>query len=76
MQVEDGQPRHCGGCGGEFRALPGAKAAICDGCGRKIDVGSAEIPCANCGGTMTLPVGADRVACPFCQSQVERAGMR
>lgn len=76
VQVEDGQPRHCGGCGGEFRALPGAKAAICDGCGRKIDVGGAEIPCANCGGTMTLPVGADHVACPFCQSQVERAGMR
>jgi len=76
VQAQDGQPRHCGGCGGEFRALPGANATICDGCGRKIDVGSSEIPCANCGGTMTLPVGADRVACPFCQSQVERAGMR
>ncbi len=76
VQVEDGQPRHCGACGGEFRALPGAKATICDGCGRKIDVGSAEVRCANCGGTMTLPVGADHVACPFCQSQVERAGMR
>jgi DNA-directed RNA polymerase subunit RPC12/RpoP len=33
--------RHCGGCGGEFSALPGAKAIICDDCGRKIDVGAA-----------------------------------
>jgi len=76
LHAEDGQPRHCGGCGGEFSALPGAKAVICDGCGRKIDVGSAEIPCANCGGSMTLPAGADRIACPFCQAQVERSGIR
>ena len=76
VQVADGQSRHCGGCGGEFRALPGATAVICDGCGRTIDVGSAEIGCATCGGTMTLPAGADRVACPFCRAQVERSGMR
>jgi LSD1 subclass zinc finger protein len=76
IQAEDGQPRHCGGCGGEFSALPGAKAIICDGCGRKMDLGSAEIPCASCGATMTLPAGADGVACPFCQAQVERAGIR
>jgi DNA-directed RNA polymerase subunit RPC12/RpoP len=76
IQAEDGQPRHCGGCGGEFTALPGARAVVCDGCGRTMDLGSAEIPCASCGATMTLPAGADGVACPFCQSQVERAGMR
>lgn len=76
VQAEDGQPRHCGGCGGEFSALPGARAVICDGCGRTIDLGGAEIGCAACGATMTLPAGADRVACPFCQAQVERAGMR
>jgi LSD1 subclass zinc finger protein len=76
IQAEDGQPRHCGGCGGEFTALPGAKAVICDGCGRTMDLGSAEIPCASCGATMTLPAGADGVACPFCQSRVERAGIR
>lgn len=76
VQAEDGQPRHCGGCGGEFSALPGASAVICDGCGRKIEVGGAEIPCASCGATMTLPAGADQVACPFCHSQVERAGIR
>ncbi len=76
VQAEDGQPRHCGGCGGELSALPGARAVICSGCGRQIDLGGAEIPCARCGGTMTLPAGADRVACPFCQSMVERAGIR
>jgi DNA-directed RNA polymerase subunit RPC12/RpoP len=72
----DGQPRHCGGCGGEFTALPGATAVICEGCGRRMDLGSAEIPCASCGATMTLPSGADSAACPFCKSRVDRAGIR
>jgi LSD1 subclass zinc finger protein len=76
IEPHDGQPRHCGGCGGEFSALPGAKAVICDGCGRTMDLASAEIPCASCGATMTLPAGADGVSCPFCQSHVERAGIR
>jgi len=76
VEAVDGQPRHCGGCGAEFSALPGATAIICEGCGRTMDLGSAEIPCASCGAVMTLPAGADRTACPFCQSQVERAGLR
>jgi len=75
VQVEDGQPRHCGGCGGEFTALPGANAIVCEGCGRTIEVGGAEIGCASCGGSMTLPAGTDRVACPFCQALVTRAGI-
>jgi len=41
-----------------------------------MDLSSAEIPCAPCGVHMTLLVGFDRMACPFCQSQVERAGLR
>jgi LSD1 subclass zinc finger protein len=72
----DGQPRHCGGCGAQVSALPGAEAVICEGCGRKIDLGGAELPCASCGATMTLPAGADQVACPVCQARVERAGLR
>ena len=76
VAAENGQPRQCGGCGAGFSALAGAKAIICEGCGRKMDLGSAEIPCAACGAVMTLPAGADRVACPFCQAQVERAGIR
>jgi hypothetical protein len=76
VQAEDGQPRHCGGCGGQFHSLPGATAVICSGCGRKIDLGAAEIPCSRCGGSMTLPAGEDRVACPFCHAEVERSGIR
>ena len=76
VEAASGQARHCGGCGAEFSALPGATAIICEGCGRKMDLGSAEIPCASCGAVMTLPAGADRTACPFCQAQVERAGLR
>jgi LSD1 subclass zinc finger protein len=34
------------------------------------------LPCASCGATMTLPAGADQVACAFCQARVERAGLR
>ncbi len=76
VQAQDGQPRHCGGCGGEFRALPGARSVICDGCGRTIDVGAAEIPCATCGGSITLPAGAERVACPYCRAEIRKAGIR
>ncbi len=76
IEVETGQPRHCGGCGGEFHALPDAKAVVCDGCGRTVDLGSAEIPCGGCGATMTLPRGADHIACPFCQTDVEQVGIR
>jgi DNA-directed RNA polymerase subunit RPC12/RpoP len=71
----DGQPRHCGGCGAEFTALPGASAIVCEGCGRTMHLGDAEIPCASCGATMTLPAGADETSCPFCQSLVRRAGI-
>jgi hypothetical protein len=31
VQAEGGQPRHRGG---QFRALPGARAVVCDRCGR------------------------------------------
>ena len=75
-QAEGGQPRHCGGCGGEFRALPGARAVVCDGCGRTIDLGAAEIACATCGGSITLPAGAERVSCPYCQAEIRKAGIR
>jgi DNA-directed RNA polymerase subunit RPC12/RpoP len=75
VHAEDGQPRHCGGCGGDITALPDAKALICEGCGRMIDVNSAELRCANCGGSMTLPVGADSIACPYCEARVARVGI-
>jgi DNA-directed RNA polymerase subunit RPC12/RpoP len=75
IEAHDGEERHCAGCGAEFTTLAGATAFICEGCGRKMELDSAEIPCASCGATMTLPSVADEVACPFCQSRVERSGI-
>ena len=75
VTAADGQPRHCGGCGAQFTALPGARALVCDGCGRTLHLGDAEIPCAACGATMTLPAGADETSCPFCQALVRRSGI-
>jgi DNA-directed RNA polymerase subunit RPC12/RpoP len=72
--VVDGATRHCGQCGQEFIALPGAKVAVCNACGHKLDVGSAEWPCGNCGGLVTLPAGAASTTCPFCKGLVERVG--
>ena len=76
VQAEGGQPRHCGGCGGEFLALPGARAVVCDSCGRVVDAGAAEIACTTCGGSITFPAGAERVGCPYCQAEIRRAGIR
>ena len=62
VRDEDSESRHCGGCGADFAALPGARAVICSQCGRRIELGGAEIPCAACGATMTLPAtGPGRV---------------
>jgi LSD1 subclass zinc finger protein len=75
IEPEGAQPRRCGGCGGQISALPGAKEVVCDGCGRKLDVTAAELTCSNCGATMTFPSGASRMACPYCQVDVERVGI-
>ena len=75
IQPEGAQSRRCSGCGGQINALPGAKEVVCDGCGRKLDVTAAELTCGNCGATMTFPSGASRMACPYCQVDVERVGV-
>jgi DNA-directed RNA polymerase subunit RPC12/RpoP len=72
--VVDGQTRHCGKCGEEFIAMANAKVCVCDKCGHKLDVGSAEWPCGNCGGLMTMPAGEPSTTCPYCKSLVERVG--
>jgi DNA-directed RNA polymerase subunit RPC12/RpoP len=72
--VADGATRHCGQCGQEFVALPGAKVAVCGSCGHRLDVGSAEWPCGNCGGLVTLPEGASSTTCPYCKGMVDRVG--
>jgi DNA-directed RNA polymerase subunit RPC12/RpoP len=75
IQPEGSEGRRCSGCGGEIHALPGAKVVVCDGCGRRLDVGSAEVTCGNCGATMTFPFGADHMACPYCKVDVEHVGI-
>ena len=72
--VVDGATRHCGKCGEEFTALAGAKVCVCDKCGHKLDVGSAEWPCGTCGGLVTLPEGENSTTCPFCKGLVDRVG--
>jgi DNA-directed RNA polymerase subunit RPC12/RpoP len=72
--VADGATRHCGQCGQEFVALPGAKIAVCNSCGHKLDVGSAEWPCNTCGGLVTLPAGSASTTCPYCKGMVDRVG--
>lgn len=72
--VTDGATRHCGQCGQEFVALPGAKVAVCNSCGHQLDVGSAEWPCNTCGGLVTMPAGAPSTTCPYCKGLVERVG--
>jgi DNA-directed RNA polymerase subunit RPC12/RpoP len=72
--VTDGATRHCGKCGQEFTALAGAKTAVCDACGHKLDVGSSEWPCSNCGGLVTMPAGEASTTCPYCKGMVDRVG--
>jgi hypothetical protein len=64
--------RHCGGCGGEIQVVPGARCVVCEACGHRVDVGTAEIPCTQCAGTISFPESKDRVACPFCEAMVVR----
>jgi predicted RNA-binding Zn-ribbon protein involved in translation (DUF1610 family) len=67
-----GDQRACGGCGAKLTLLPGATCLVCDGCGRRVDVGSGELPCTGCGARMCLPEGVDQHACPYCQTLVRR----
>lgn len=64
--------RRCGGCGDELKALPGAKAVVCESCGRKLDLAGGETPCRTCGAPLSFPVGVSRLACPYCDSDTHR----
>jgi LSD1 subclass zinc finger protein len=72
VNVTDAQTRKCGGCGDEFRMLPGAQAVVCESCGRKLDVAGGETPCQTCGAPLSFPVGISRIECPYCQSETHR----
>lgn len=64
--------RHCGQCGGDLQVIPGAKAVLCEACGRRIDVAEDEAPCPTCGALMSFPVGVGRAACPYCRAETVR----
>jgi hypothetical protein len=67
-----GDERACGGCGGTLIQVPGATVVVCNGCGRRVDVGAGELPCTGCGARMCIPEGAAEQACPYCRSIVRR----
>jgi hypothetical protein len=69
----DTRPMQCGGCGMHLRTVPGASAVICDGCGRKLDIGGGTSPCPGCHAPLAFPVGINQLACPYCATTTARA---
>lgn len=70
----DGDRAACGHCRAPVTVLAGAKRAVCDGCGRRLQVG-ARIDCRGCGHPLCLDDGSDTVGCPFCQARIERVAI-
>jgi DNA-directed RNA polymerase subunit RPC12/RpoP len=68
----DTEPRQCGGCGAHLTTLPEATAVICDGCGRKLDIGGGTSPCQGCGAPLSFPVGVNQLSCPYCEMAAAR----
>ncbi|MES2645058.1 MAG: DUF1266 domain-containing protein [Myxococcota bacterium] len=64
--------RHCGGCGNDIAVVPGATRVVCEACGHRVEVDTAEISCTQCAGMISFPLGKERVACPFCEAMVAR----
>lgn len=72
VQVTGTQTRKCGICGDELTVLPGARAVVCESCGRKLDIAGGETPCQTCGAPLSFPVGVSDLACPYCHSATHR----
>ena len=68
----DTESKQCGGCGAHLKTVPGASAVICDGCGRKLDIGGGTSPCQGCGAPLSFPVGVNQLTCPYCQMTAAR----
>jgi DNA-directed RNA polymerase subunit RPC12/RpoP len=62
--------RHCGGCGRDLPTASGARRIVCEACGRLVDVTGAEIGCHGCGAAISLPLGGNSFACPYCQREM------
>ena len=72
VNVTDALTKKCGSCGDELKTLPGAKAVICESCGRKLDIAGGEVPCQTCGAPLSFPVGVSGIECPYCHSGTHR----
>ena len=72
VQPHESEQRHCGSCGSDIEALPGAKQVVCESCGFTIDVNSQAIPCQKCGALLSFPISANHVVCPYCSTDTRR----
>jgi len=72
VQPHESEQRHCGSCGSDVEALPGAKQVVCESCGFTLDVGSQAIPCQKCGALLSFPVSVNSVVCPYCSTDTRR----
>jgi len=72
VQPHESEQRHCGSCGSDVEALPGAKQVVCESCGFTLDVGSQAIPCQKCGALLSFPVSTNHVVCPYCSTDTRR----
>ena len=72
VQPHEAEQRHCGSCGSDVEALPGAKQVVCESCGFTLDVGSQAIPCQKCGALLSFPISVNSVVCPYCSTDTRR----
>lgn len=72
VQPHESEQRHCGSCGSDIEALPGAKQVVCESCGFTIDVNSQAVPCQKCGALLSFPISASHVVCPYCSTDTRR----
>jgi DNA-directed RNA polymerase subunit RPC12/RpoP len=72
VKLTDPQLKKCAGCGDELKTVPGARQVICESCGRKLDIAGGEVPCRNCGASLSFPVGTDTIDCPYCSTATHR----
>lgn len=72
VRPHESEQRHCGSCGSDVEALPGAKQVVCESCGFTLDVGSQAIPCQKCGALLSFPIAMNHVVCPYCSTDTRR----
>ena len=72
VRPHESEQRHCGSCGSDVEALPGAKQVVCESCGFTLDVGSQAVPCQKCGALLSFPISTNHVVCPYCSTDTRR----